>query len=196
MFSRGHVDASRGVPPFVRAMGAARQSVSAVSIKGVWTFMLTSSLGAAQAALARANAERAQKQYKQAQALTVTPGQGIILLYEGTLRFLRRARMSLEDKNLEATHNAIIRAQDILLELDATLDLNGGAVAVNLHRIYEYCVRRLIEANLNKVVEPVSEVVTLLEELLESWRVAVAEIETTGTSGNAGGVQIQLPKQE
>ena len=158
--------------------------------------MSSPSLLATQAALARANAEKAKQHYQQTQTMTVSPGHIIILLYDGALRFLRRARIALDEGNLEATHNAICRAQDIVLELDATLDDKGGAVALNLHRIYEYCLRRLIDANMRKEAEPITEVILYLEQLVAAWRQAVATVETTGTSGNADGAQIHMDVKE
>ncbi|SRR5579884_1242119 len=154
--------------------------------------MSSPSLLAAQAALARATAEKAKQRYQQTQATTVTPGQVIILLYDGALRFLRRACMALDDGDLEAAHNMICRAQDIVLELDATLDDKGGAVALNLHRIYAYCLRQLIEGNMRKEAGPITEVIQHLEQLVAAWRQAVASVETTGTSGNTDGAQIHM----
>ncbi len=116
---------------------------------------------------------RAQQQYQQAQALTVTPGQLVVLLYDGVLRFARRARLALADRNYEAAHNALCRTQAIIAELDATLNDEAGAIATNLHRIYAYCLQRLIEANVQKDAERVGEVITHFEALLEAWRQAV-----------------------
>ena len=153
--------------------------------------MTTSNMTAAQSALARASAARATKQYQQAQTLTVTPGQLVVLMYDGVLRFARRARLALADGKYEAAHNALCRTQDIIAELDATLDDSAGAIATNLHRLYDYCNRRLIEANVSKNADLVGEVIMHFEPLLEAWRVAVATVDQTGKAGNADGVQVQ-----
>ncbi len=146
-----------------------------------------------QAALARANAQRATARYQQGQTLTVTPGRLIILLYDGALRFLRRGRIALENHEIEVAHNAIRRAQDIVAELDATLDDRAGAISTNLHEIYAYLLRRLIAANLAKDGTIIDEVIAHLESLAESWRDAVAAVERTGTSGiTENGVQINV----
>ncbi len=136
--------------------------------------MTLSSLAQAQAQVARA---RAKQQYQQAQTLTVTPGQLVVLLYDGVLRFARRARLALEDRTYEAAHNALIRAQAIINELDATLNDDAGAISVNLHRIYAYCLQRLVEANVKKDAAPIGEVITHFETLLAAWRQAVAEVD-------------------
>lgn len=154
--------------------------------------MTSPAIAAATAALARANAQRASAQYQQGQTLTVSRGQLIVLLYDGALRFLRRARLAIANQEIEAAHTAICRAEDILAELDATLDDSAGAVATNLHRIYAYCLQRLIAANVAKDAQPIGEVMAYLEALLAAWRQAVAATETTGTPGNADGAQVQV----
>lgn len=154
------------------------------------------SLSGAQAALARAQAQRATQQYQQTQTHTMTPGQLVILLYDGAIKFLRRGRKSIEAKQIEAAHNAILRAEDIIMELDATLDdTKGKEIARQLHTLYLYCYRKLVEANLQKKVEPIDEVIGMLNSLLEAWRVAVAQIDNKGAPGNVNGVQIEFPKE-
>ena len=60
------------------------------------------------------------------------------MLYEGALRFLRRARKSLYDRDPRANNN-LLRAEDIVSELMASLDLeNGGEIAGGLFRLYDY----------------------------------------------------------
>ena len=154
--------------------------------------MPTAPLSAAQAALARANAARATNQYRQTQALTVSPGQLLIMLYDGAIRFLRQGHQAIEQQDLEAAHNAICRAQDIIAELDATLDERGGAISVNLHRIYDYLMRRMLEANIAKDGELVGEVIAHLESLLGAWREAVRKVDNSGTAGNVDGVGVRV----
>lgn len=138
---------------------------------------MTTTMGAAQAALARAKAARAQQQYQQTQAQTVSPGQLVVMLYDGVLRFSRRARTALAAHDYEAAHNALCRAQDIIAELDATLDDRAGAISTNLHRIYQYCLLRLVEANIQKDLAPLDEVIGHFAALSETWRQVVAAVE-------------------
>jgi flagellar protein FliS len=149
--------------------------------------MTPNRLAAAQATLARS---RATQQYQQTQTLTVTQGQLVVMLYEGVLRFCQAARQAVQEGQIEPTHQALCRAQDIINELDATLNLDAGTVAINLHRLYRYCVRRLIEANVNKDPTPIDEVLLHFTTLLEAWRQAVAVHDQTGQAGNAEGVQV------
>jgi|GEM_PF-132149 len=131
---------------------------------------------AAQLALARARAQRATQTYQQAQTMTVAPGQLIIQLYDGAIRFLRRARAALADNDIELTHNSLCRVQDIMVELDSTLDDRAGEISNNLHQIYLYCYQRLALANAEKNDAIMGEILVHLENMAEAWRGAIASL--------------------
>ncbi len=110
--------------------------------------------------------------YRKTQIETATPGQLVVLLYQGAVRFLSIASSAMDQGNIELSHTALLRAQEILLELRATLNPEAGEVASSLSAIYDYMLGRLIEANLRKDPEPVREVLSYLQELLPAWETA------------------------
>jgi len=91
------------------------------------------------------------------------------MLYDGAVRFLNQAKESIESKNIEESHNRITRAQDIIMELILSLNLEAGAIAKKLYNLYLYMNQRLMEANMHKKNEPIDEVIKLLVELKEVW---------------------------
>jgi flagellar protein FliS len=115
------------------------------------------------------------KTYQAQAILTAGPGQLVLLLYDGALRFIAQARAGLEgDQNdwrrFEVINRNLQKAQNIIAELKGTLNHEaGGAVAANFDQLYDYYNRRLIEANLKKDVAPVIEVEHLLGELRDAW---------------------------
>ena len=116
----------------------------------------------------------AHQVYRQTQTHTARPGELVVMLYRGAIRFTAAAVAALEARDLEGSHNNLIKAQAIINELSASLKLDvGGEVAVNLARIYEYLERRLVEANVSKTAEPAREVEHHLRELLPAWEQAV-----------------------
>src|SRR5207302_3749451 len=106
------------------------------------------------------------QQYKELQVQTAGSAELILLLYQGSIKFLNRARLAIDDRDVEAAHNALIRSQDIILELNRALDQSAGTVATNLARLYDYMYRRLVHANVHKDGTVVDEVTGLLRELL------------------------------
>ena len=91
------------------------------------------------------------RQYSQVQIKTANKGKLIVLLYQGAIRNMRKAVLQMEQKDMEGKGNSLIRAQDIVLELLYALDQKlldeGNDLAANLQRLYLYCYRRLIHAN-------------------------------------------------
>jgi flagellar secretion chaperone FliS len=112
--------------------------------------------------------------YRQVAIRTASPGQLVLMLYEGAIRFLERAQGGFElDEPVEANttvNNNIIRAQEIIRELDFSLDLDkGGDLAVQLHRLYDYFDRVLLEANLRKDPAGIAEVIERIGVLRDAW---------------------------
>ncbi len=113
--------------------------------------------------------------YQTQSILTASPGQLVLLMYDGALRFMAQARagFALPDDNprrIETIHTALLRAQAILSELRANLDMEaGGDIAANLDRLYDYHLRRLFECNLRKDEAPLIEVETLVRTLRDAW---------------------------
>jgi flagellar protein FliS len=118
----------------------------------------------------------AHQVYSRTQAQTAAPGELVLMLYQGAIRFVGAAIEAIEKKDVAAAHTGLVKAQAIVNELAATLDLErGGDVARNLARIYDYLNRRLVEANLAKDAQPAREVQGLLRELLPAWQTAVRQ---------------------
>jgi flagellar protein FliS len=108
--------------------------------------------------------------YRQTQAQTAAPGELVVMLYRGAVRFVSSAIEAIESRDIQAAHTNLVRTQAIITELSQTLDLErGGDIAANLQAIYEYLNRRLIEANLRKDMSIAREVQGLLRELLSAW---------------------------
>ena len=120
----------------------------------------------------------AHRQYSQVQIKTANKGKLIVLLYQGAVRFLLKAVVQLDGKDMEGKGNSLIRAQDIVLELMYALDQKlldeGNELAQNLQRLYLYCYRRLVHANTHLDRGAIEEVIVLLNNLLGAWEKVVA----------------------
>ncbi len=114
------------------------------------------------------------KSYRQITTLTASPGQIILMLFEGALLALERslpgfAYSDPAEANM-TIHNNLQRAQDIIRELNGSLNLEaGGEFARTMRRLYEYFDRRLAESNFKKDESGVKEVIRHLTELRNAW---------------------------
>ena len=108
--------------------------------------------------------------YRLAQVETASPAQLLVMLYDGAIRFLSQARDKMAAGDIESRHANLMKVQGIIAELLSSLDMKrGGAVAVNLQRVYAYMLRQLVEANLYDRSEPIDNVLVMLRDLRESW---------------------------
>jgi flagellar protein FliS len=106
---------------------------------------------------------------------TASPGELLLMLFDGAIRFARQAQEHLRQGDLEAANSKLIRVQDIVSELNLSLDLSVGEIAVNLQQLYTYIYDRLVQANIRKDPEIVEEALVLLMELRDTWEQVVAQ---------------------
>lgn len=108
--------------------------------------------------------------YRQQSVLTASPGQLVVMLYDGCLRFLHQASYAMREDQRGVADDRIGRAQAIVDELLATLDLEqGGVIASRLQGIYVFCQRHLLEARAASDPAMVDKVAELLGELRGAW---------------------------
>ena len=111
------------------------------------------------------------KAYQDAAVTTQSKGRLIILLYDGAIKFMKLAIREMEAHNYEAKGRYINRAQDIINELNAILDADtGGEIAANLRKLYCFMNSRLSQANIKRDPQLIRDVITLMEELNQSWK--------------------------
>jgi len=102
---------------------------------------------------------------------TASPAKLIEMLYQRAVELLKEAEKLIEDKEYMKANENLKKAQDIVTELNLSLDMEkGGQIAQNLRALYNYMFRRLIDANVKKDIEAAREVREMLEELLDTWR--------------------------
>ncbi len=105
------------------------------------------------------------------------------MLYDGAVRFLRQAETAMNEGAFLHSFEKLGRAEAIIDELLATLNLDTGEMAERLQAIYVFCKKTLIEARLQRNGEKIGHVVALLGNLREAWarlaEQAVAQRATT-----------------
>jgi flagellar secretion chaperone FliS len=107
--------------------------------------------------------------YKQNSVNTASPGELTLMLYNGCLKFIHQAKKAMSEKNIQDKNNSILRAQDIIRELMVTLnpDIEVGKQMMSM---YDYMLRRLVEANVKNDPEILDEVEGLVTEFRDTWK--------------------------
>lgn len=105
---------------------------------------------------------------------TASPAKLIEMMYEKAIELLKDAKEALNKNDFITTNEKIKRVQDIVTELNISLDIEkGGEIAKGLRSLYSYMYRTLIEATVKKDMKKIDEVLGYFEELLDAWRTAM-----------------------
>ncbi|WP_438348851.1 flagellar export chaperone FliS [Paenibacillus sp. FA6] len=111
------------------------------------------------------------QRYQQTQLNTAPPGQLLLMLYDGAIRFVRMGIAGIEERNFEKANTNLCKAQGVIHELIAALNFDYP-ISKNLSQVYEYMIHQLITANLKKSKKPADEVLIYLLDLREAWDTA------------------------
>lgn len=114
------------------------------------------------------------QQYQQNSIMTASPEELTLMLYNGAIKFVNLAKHHIENKDIEKANEAIIRAQDIINELNDTLDMSYD-ISNNLRSLYTFIIDKLIDANIRKDTSYLDEILPILEELRDTWKEAMRE---------------------
>ena len=113
--------------------------------------------------------------YQDAAVATQNKGRLIVLLYDGAIKFMKLAIREIEAGNYQAKGKYITKAQDIITELNAVLDIDsGGEIAQNLRKLYLFANAQLSKANTTCDTNMIREVIKILEELNQGWKTITA----------------------
>ena len=109
-------------------------------------------------------------QYQNSQVLNASPEQILIMLYDGAIRFVRLAKMAVDDNRQADKAKAISKAVAIVAEFSNTLDREiGGELAEDLSRLYDFMIRELTAANINNDAGKFGPVEKILLDLREAF---------------------------
>jgi flagellar protein FliS len=105
-----------------------------------------------------------------AQTARASPIELVLVLTDGLLEELARARGHVVGKRYELKAISLNKCTEIINGLSSSLDYDqGGEVVANLGRLYDYCVARLYRAGVDMDPAILDEVVGLLTTIKQGW---------------------------
>ncbi len=109
-------------------------------------------------------------EYRRNAVLGASPIKLVVMLYDGALRFMEATKRAMADHDLYKQNEQMLRAQNIVVELMSTLDMDkGGEISSNLLSLYTYVLEQLIEANVNDSPEHIDRASKVMSELRDGW---------------------------
>lgn len=128
--------------------------------------------------------------YRQNSVQTASPGQLVLMLFDGALRFMNRALQGFDQEEIaarnEAVHVNLVKAQAIIDELQASISYEpNGEFASNLSALYTFMRSQLRAANVRKEPTPIQTVLELLADLRSGWSAMLSQQESHDSSATA-----------
>ena len=115
------------------------------------------------------------KQYQASNINTATPEKLMILLFDGALQFLQKAKTAIAENNLQERAQNIEGARKIIRELMRTIDLeNGNKVSKQLFKLYNKMAMNLIKANVQRNSAKIDEVIEDLTNIRWGFQMVTA----------------------
>lgn len=129
----------------------------------------------------------AGNQYKQQSAMTASPGELTLMLFDGCIKNLKLNKIHIENKDFGGANLVSQKAQSIITELMRSLDMRYD-LSKQLWQLYDFMLNQLVSSNIKKDVEAVDLVLGMVTEIRETWQQAVRlnRQQSIGSSINTG----------
>ena len=134
------------------------------------------------------------QKYKQTQVTSASREKLLLMMYEGAIKFVKRAMIAIDNKNIPDRCENIGRAFDIILELQNTLDHKvGGDISKSLDQLYMFITDRFVKANTTGTKEPLNEALSVLETLYQGWVQAIEKLKKDETKSTSAAKSLDKP---
>ncbi|MBQ5492175.1 MAG: flagellar export chaperone FliS [Treponema sp.] len=114
--------------------------------------------------------------YREIGVKTASQGKLVVMLYEGAVNHIEKAMELIGDEgkipadSIENFGNHIQKVQDILTELQMSLDMDkGGEIAKNLMALYIFFNKEILDASIQHDKAKLANIHKMLSDLRDSW---------------------------
>jgi flagellar protein FliS len=118
--------------------------------------------------------------YKKTAVSTASKEQILLMLYQAAIKNCKKSIECIEAKNIAGKGEYIGKLQDIVIELNNSLDFEiGGDIAKELSSLYDYILFASTQANLKIDAEPLKGCLQVLTTLYDGWNEAIKSMKVT-----------------
>jgi flagellar protein FliS len=112
---------------------------------------------------------QAYRAYHNDKITTASPAELTLMLYEGAIRFCNQAIAAIGKNDIQGAHNNIRKVEKIIMEFQSTLN-DKYEVAQDFHKVYDYMLSCLRDANTKKNAADVEECAKHLRTMRDTWK--------------------------
>ncbi|MEQ6901939.1 flagellar export chaperone FliS [Nocardioides sp. YIM 152588] len=103
---------------------------------------------------------------------TASPARLLVMLWDRLVLDITRGAAAIDTAEWDEARTNLLHAQDIVVELEVSLDVEAMPAGRQLASLYEYLRGRLVHANIHRDPAAAREALKLASELAETWRQA------------------------
>ncbi|MAT14711.1 MAG: flagellar export chaperone FliS [Planctomyces sp.] len=116
-------------------------------------------------------------EYLENRVMTATPEQLHLMVVDGAIRKAKQAQMAMENKEFEASHNALNESRDFVMEIITGMKHVGNTeLILQLKSMFAFVYKRLVEADMERNPLHITEALEVLEHHRETWLQLCEEI--------------------
>ncbi len=109
--------------------------------------------------------------YKKTVIETTDRVQIVLMLYDGALNHLKRAKLKISSGDSITKGHHFSKATSIVGELSNVLDMEkGGDISINLRSLYDFVQQRLLYANMHNDIKALEEAEEVLNTIRSGWK--------------------------
>ena len=110
--------------------------------------------------------------YKNNSVNYASKDQLLLMLVDGAVKFSKIAREGLENKDINKSHENLVKTQDIFTELMVSIDQNAGDWAKDMYKVYDFIKVSLFKINMKKDLQAMDEIIPVIISVRDTWHEA------------------------
>jgi flagellar secretion chaperone FliS len=118
------------------------------------------------------NTQLHRARYVQDAIATASPARLLTMLYDRLVRDIAGAELAITSGDNAEANGLLLHAQDIVVELQSSLDVTIWEGGRGLQELYRYLYSELIKANIHKDKTKVGVCLRIVEPLRDAWHEA------------------------
>ena len=110
--------------------------------------------------------------YKNNSVNYASKDQLLLMLVDGAVKFSKMAREGLENRDINKSHENLVKTQDIFTELMVSIDQNAGDWAKDMYKVYDFIKVSLFKINMKKDLQAMDEIIPVIISVRDTWHEA------------------------
>ena len=122
--------------------------------------------------------QAARSRYLKDTVATLSPARLVTMLYDALVADLERAEAAVSAGDNHVAHTNLVKAQAIVVELRSSLKPDLWSAGPRLAALYDFLLREIVQANVEKDRLRIVACRTLIEPLQAAWHTAANEVQS------------------